>query len=121
MLEGFSKKGVHLNDPACGRRQVSVEEFDQSFTGVVLLLQPSDEFVPSGKKSDFFSSLRMRLKGSETGVLMVFLLGLALVLGSLIGLALPIPDGQNTLTRNQCLKENCDPKPSSKVVREVKT
>ena len=45
-------------------------------------------------------------------------LGLTLILGTLIGFALPIPDSQNTLTRNQCLKENCDPKPSSKVVRE---
>jgi hypothetical protein len=50
-----------------------------------------------------------------------FILGafsLALLVGTLLGLALPIPDGQNTLTRNQCLKENCDPKPSSKVVEE---
>ncbi len=84
VLEGFSKKGVHLNDPACGRRRVSYEDFDESFTGVVLLMQPSDEFTPSGKKSDFFSSLRNRLIGSETGVLFVFLLGLALVLPGLI-------------------------------------
>ena len=84
VLEGFSQKGVHLNDPACGRRRVSMEEFDQSFTGVVLLMQPADDFVPSGKKSDFLSSLRLRLKGSEMGVLFVFLLGLALVLPGLI-------------------------------------
>ena len=45
-------------------------------------------------------------------------LGLTLVLGTLIGFALPMPDGQSTLTRNQCLKENCDPKPSAKTVKE---
>ncbi len=45
-------------------------------------------------------------------------LSLTLILGTLLGFALPIPDGQNTLTRNQCLEENCDLRPSSKVFGE---
>ena len=46
-------------------------------------------------------------------------LGFTLLLGTLVGFALPMPDGQITLTRNQCLKENCDPKPSTKVYGEM--
>ena len=45
-------------------------------------------------------------------------LSLMLILGTLLGFALPMPDGQNNLTRNQCLRENCDPEPSAKTVKE---
>src|SRR6185436_9908606 len=44
VVEGFGKNKVFLNDPASGHRSVSDEEFELSFTGVVLVLEPGPEF-----------------------------------------------------------------------------
>jgi ATP-binding cassette subfamily B protein len=44
VLERLTKDGVELVDPALGRRRVSFAEFSRSFTGVALLLEPSEQF-----------------------------------------------------------------------------
>lgn len=87
VLEGFNKEKAYLNDPASGRRVVTEEEFNQSFTGITLAFTPTPEFKRDGKKPNSLSSLRKRLKGSETALIYIILVGLALVLP---GLALPV-------------------------------
>ncbi len=87
VLEGFNKGRVFLNDPASGRRTVTEEEFNQSFTGITLVFTPTPEFKRDGKRPNPLSSLRKRLKGSETALIYIILAGLALVLP---GLAVPV-------------------------------
>ena len=87
VVEGFGPDRVYLNDPASGPRTVSAEEFDRSFTGVVLTFEPGPDFAPSGERPSLWGSLRRRLAGSEAGLAIVVLAGLALVVP---GLVIPI-------------------------------
>ncbi|CAH1584186.1 Putative toxin transporter [Vibrio jasicida] len=48
VLTGISKRGIHVNDPAVGKRILTLSEFSNSYTGIVLELSPS----PSFKKKD---------------------------------------------------------------------
>ncbi len=45
VLERWSARSIEVVDPAAGRLRVSPEEFDASFTGVVILLEPGGQFV----------------------------------------------------------------------------
>ena len=59
VVEGFHEGRVYLNDPAAGRRVVSDDEFDQSFTGVTLTFATGPEFKPGGKRAEFAGQLRV--------------------------------------------------------------
>lgn len=78
VLCGFKKNRVVLNDPAQGRVEVSLEEIDQSFTGVVLCFEKTDQFVPSGKPRSVWDFAKKRLKG--TGPAIAFSILTALLL-----------------------------------------
>lgn len=84
VLVGFGKDKVFLNDPAMGRRSVTVEEFNQSFTGVTLSFCPTPEFQKEGKKNSMATALIKRLAGLKISLLYVVLIGLALVVPGLI-------------------------------------
>ncbi|KJS23175.1 MAG: ABC transporter [Clostridiaceae bacterium BRH_c20a] len=84
VVEGFKKGKVYLNDPASGPRIVTEEEFDQSFTGVVLTFEEGEDFEKSGGKPSIIAALRRRLKGSEVPLAFIILLGTALVIPGLV-------------------------------------
>lgn len=87
VVEGFSSKKVYLNDPATGPRSISLQEFDESFTGVVLLLEPGSEFKRGGSQPSVILSLRQRLKGSGSLLAYCIIAGFFLVIP---GLASPV-------------------------------
>lgn len=49
VLEGIKGNKVYLNDPAAGRRLVTYDELDQSFTGIVLCFTPGENFKRSAR------------------------------------------------------------------------
>ncbi len=87
VLCGFKGGKALLNDPARGRLYVSMEEFDREYTGVTLTIEPSERFVPEGKKKSVFSYARERLKGTGTAVAFVVL---TTTISSLLGIISPI-------------------------------
>jgi NHLM bacteriocin system ABC transporter peptidase/ATP-binding protein len=80
VVEGFTKDGALLNDPAGGRRLCDWEEFDRAYTGVCLTFSPGPEFTPSNEVPAATSILRNQLAGSWGAVAFVILAGLALVI-----------------------------------------
>ena len=54
VLDGFKGNYAVLNDPAAGRVLIPMKTFDESFTGICLTFEPSDEFKPSGHKTSMF-------------------------------------------------------------------
>ena len=83
VVEGFTKERVYLNDPGTGPRSVSFEEFDQAYTGVVLLMEPGPEFKRGGRKPSIIRSLMERLKGSLGAIIYCILAGFFLVIPGL--------------------------------------
>ena len=73
VLNGFRGKNVYINDPARGTVKVTWDEFDKSFTGVVLIPTPSDKFEPGGKRRSTIDFARKRLIGTGAAIAFVML------------------------------------------------
>ena len=73
VLDGFKGNKAVLNDPARGSVSVSMEEFDRSFTGIVLTFEPGENFEPGGKRKSTVEFARKRLKGAGPAVAFVVL------------------------------------------------
>ena len=73
VLSGFRGKKAVINDPARGVVHVSMEEMDQSFTGLCLTFAPGEDFVPSGKRRNIFSYVKSHLKGAASAVMFIVL------------------------------------------------
>jgi NHLM bacteriocin system ABC transporter peptidase/ATP-binding protein len=78
VVEGMDEERVYLNDPATGPRSVSLPEFDQAYTGVVLVMEPGPSFKRGGRKPSILSALGRRLRGVEGALFYCLLAGLLL-------------------------------------------
>lgn len=81
VVEGYDSKGWFLNDPGGGARKVSEEEFDSSFTGVVIEAVPGESFERGGTRPSVLPRL-LSAAGHVTS---------ALVLAALIAILLIVP------------------------------
>jgi NHLM bacteriocin system ABC transporter peptidase/ATP-binding protein len=87
VVEGIGPKGVHLNDPAAGARRVTWEEFDTSFTGVMLVFEPGPDFTKGGRPPSVVRGLATRLRGGAAGLVLCLLAGIALIVPGLAAAA----------------------------------
>ena len=86
VLDGFRNGKVYINDPARGRITLSEEAFDEGFTGVFLMFEPGEAFVPSGSRKSTLEFARKRLTGAKRLVVFMMLLS---VIAALFGLINP--------------------------------
>ena len=86
VLDGFRGGKAYLNDPARGTYSVSMEDFDESFTGICLQFKPTEEFEPSGKQKSMLSFAAKRLKGSGAAITFTVLTGM---IAALMGFVQP--------------------------------
>jgi len=84
VVEGFSKRGVHLNDPAYGRRTVDAEEFDRSYTGVAIAFEPAENFQSTSKTSAAFGSILKHLAVTKPAIAYALVCGAALIVPGLL-------------------------------------
>ena len=84
VVEGFYKDKVYLNDPASGPRSVSLSEFDESYTGVALVMQPGEEFHQGGRKSNLLLGLWSRLKNDRQALAYCLVAGFFLTFAELV-------------------------------------
>lgn len=82
VLNGFKNGKAYLNDPARGNYAVSMETFDEAFTGICLLFSPTDSFTPSGRPKSMISFAVKRLHGTGPAIIFTILTGIiAAVMG----------------------------------------
>ena len=84
VVEGFRNGKVYLIDPAAGPRVISDEEFDLSFTGVVLTFEAGAEFKKGGQPQSVLAALKRRFVGLNDAIAYLVLVGVALVLPGLV-------------------------------------
>jgi NHLM bacteriocin system ABC transporter peptidase/ATP-binding protein len=86
VVEGRRGDRVLINDPAIGPRRVTLAEFDQAFTGIVLSFEPGTDFVPGGQPPSAIAGIRQRLGAFHNPIVAIVLTGLLLLVP---GLAIP--------------------------------
>ena len=84
---GFKKDKVYLNDPAKGTVVISMQEFDEKFTGICIQLSPTENFVPEGKPRSTIGFAKKRLAGCGVAIAFVVVTG---IISSLIGVINPV-------------------------------
>jgi len=80
---GFRGKRALINDPASGVVSVPMEEFERSFTGVVLIMEPGEKFEPCGKPRSAVAFLQKYLASYQQAAMALVICGLLIAITSM--------------------------------------
>ena len=84
VYEGIKHGKIYINDPASGRTELTYDELDESFTGIVLSFKTTDKFVKREKQDSILHLIKQRTKNQKSAIIALFLYGLILVVPGLI-------------------------------------
>ncbi len=79
VVEGVGDKSVYLNDPSIGKRTVSIDEFNQSFTGVVIALYPNEHFKKVKKQRHMLNFVKTEVSEKKSTYFFLALSSLFLI------------------------------------------
>ncbi|MFZ0548338.1 MAG: cysteine peptidase family C39 domain-containing protein, partial [Candidatus Promineifilaceae bacterium] len=102
VVEGSEGQRIRINDPALGRRTVSRDEFDLSYSGVVLTFEKGPDFLPGGVPPKLLSRLVGQAVEFRTR------LGFVLLIGALIALPGFVVPGLTVVFVDQVLVEGLE-------------
>lgn len=84
VVEGSKGNRYYINDPATGRRVISAREFDQLFTGIVLIITPGSDFRKKGSPPSVLRPLKERLEASAGVLWFIIFVTIALTIPGLL-------------------------------------
>lgn len=84
VLEGFDEKHFYLNDPAVGKRTLSIEEVEKSHSGVALQFGVGKDFAPGGERPALLRQVNTWLQNARGALFATAACGLMLALLTLI-------------------------------------
>ena len=84
VFEGIKGGCPYINDPAVGRRKLTMQDLDDCFTGIVLTFEKTPQLQTSRQKSSTGSFIRRRLRHEAPALGALLCAGLLLVAPGLI-------------------------------------
>ncbi|WP_234498140.1 peptidase domain-containing ABC transporter [Vibrio maritimus] len=85
VLTGISNNIVHINDPALGKRKITLKEFSDSFTGIALELTPGTSFKKQDQRVVMkVSQLWGKMIGLKRSLISLLLLSVVMQLAALL-------------------------------------
>ena len=88
VCNGFRGDKAFINDPARGFYTVSMETFDEKFTGVCLIMTPTEQFQPSGSRPNVLRFALDRLRSARGALWFMTIISVITALVGIITAAL---------------------------------
>lgn len=86
VLTKITDKKVYINDPAVGKKTISIEQFGEHFTGIALELTPTNKFEVKVEKQQMkLRQLWSKITGLKTALFKLLALSIVLQLFALAG------------------------------------
>lgn len=84
VLEGFGRRTAYMNDPAYGRRIMSLSEFEDGFGGITVVLKPTSALQPAGQPFEVRRALSDHLRGTRTALSYLVIVSLFLIVPGIL-------------------------------------
>ncbi|MBQ2132907.1 MAG: hypothetical protein II202_02340, partial [Bacteroidales bacterium] len=87
VYKGKRGKYHYINDPGRGAVKVNDEDFNKSFTGIVLTFKPGANFCKGGSRTSILGFVRRRLKNTGAAAFFILVTG---ILAAITAIATPL-------------------------------
>ncbi len=101
VFEGVKGKKFYINDPERGRRVLNRAEMLEGFSGTVLQFTPTKHFRKDGKKRSLGSFVFERIRGQQSVITVMLLLGIALIVPGVLSPVFSQVFADNILMHNR--------------------